>query len=65
MNTYTWHYDRGEVTSITWTWHYNGVAPWIDILRWCNDNLKHVYAYSETLEFRDEQEFTMFLLRWS
>lgn len=63
MNTWTWYNHRGEVTSITW--QYNGVAPWIDILRWCNANLKHVYFYSETLEFRDEREFTMFLLRWS
>lgn len=55
-----------------YSWQYNGVAPWAEIVRWCMDNLYHGghyepnwYTGPETFYFSDEKEYAWFLLRWS
>lgn len=55
-----------------YTWQYNGVATWHEIIRWCTDNLYHGGHYEpnwwskyETIYFKDEKEYAWFLLRWS
>jgi len=54
-------------------WQYNGVAPWLEILTWCMENLYHGGHYepnwftngNDTFYFTDPKEYTLFLLRWS
>lgn len=48
-------------------WQWNGVAKFVEIIDWCQDNFgsngwdfKH-----ETFMFDDEKKFVLFLLRWS
>jgi hypothetical protein len=56
-----------------YSWQYNGVAPWNDIVVWCMQNLYHGGHYEpnwytnqkETFYFKDEKEYILFLLRWS
>ena len=56
-----------------YSWQYNGVAPWLDIINWCMDNLYHGGHYEpnwytnhhETIYFKDKKEYAWFLLRWS
>ena len=54
-----------------YSWQYNGVASWLDIIDWCLDNLYHGGHYEpnwwskyETIYFKDEKEYAWFLLRW-
>ena len=55
------------------SWQYNGVAPWSEIVHWCFKNLYHGGHYEpnwytngyETIYFKDEKEYLMFLLKWS
>ena len=58
---------------MVYSWQYNGVAPWNDIVVWCMQNLYHGGHYEpnwytnkkETFYFKDENEYMLFLLRWS
>lgn len=55
------------MSKLNLTWQYNGCAPWIDILFWCNTNLGE-WSYNhkfETIFFYTEADETMFLLRWA
>jgi hypothetical protein len=46
-------------------WQYTGVAPWEDIVRWCYANLRGEWcAHWETISFRSEEDYVLFLLRW-
>jgi hypothetical protein len=48
------------------SWQYNGFAPTEDIYLWCCDNLKGPWRWTyETIIFDDEQDYTLFLLRWA
>jgi hypothetical protein len=52
---------------MTYSWQYNGIAPWTDIVRWCNQHIPD-YCWSngfETITFTDEKAYAWFLLRWS
>jgi len=47
-------------------WQYNGVAPWDEIMAWCDTNVKgYSYIKFETIYFSREQDYNWFLLRWS
>jgi hypothetical protein len=49
-------------------WQYNGVAPFNDIVAWCGKHFggNATWSYlNETIYFRDEREYTLFLLRWT
>jgi hypothetical protein len=49
-------------------WQYNGVAPFNEIVSWCFQHFgsKVTWSYlNETIYFKDEREYTLFLLRWS
>lgn len=48
-------------------WQYNGVAPFGEIVQWCRDTFGFVdwFWRNETIYFENEQDYTMFLLRWS
>lgn len=48
------------------SWQYNGVAPWEEIVDWCNKTIPdNVYSNGfETLTFDDEKAYVLFLLRW-
>jgi len=48
------------------SWQFNGVAPFIDIVRWCNTNLDYdTWGWkNETIYFNSSAVQTMFLLRW-
>jgi hypothetical protein len=56
-----------------YSWQYNGVAPWNDLVVWCIGNLYHGGHYEpnwyinqkDTFYFKDEKEYMLFLLRWS
>ena len=66
-------FGRNASTSKVYQWQYNGRAPFGDIVEWCYNHLYHGGYYEpnwytnerETIYFRDEKEYTMFLLRWS
>ena len=49
------------------SWQYNGVAPWTDIVNWCWDTypVGSVYHRFETIHFQNERDYTLFLLRWA
>jgi len=49
------------------SWQYNGVAPWTDIVYWCRVTFgaENFIAAWETITFDREQDYAMFLLRWS
>ncbi len=51
---------------------FNNDAQWARMLEWCQENLYHGghyepnwHAQFPSFYFRDEKEYTMFLLRWS
>jgi hypothetical protein len=49
-------------------WQYNGAAPFNEIVSWCFQHFgsKVTWSYlNETIYFKDEREYTLFLLRWS
>jgi len=48
------------------SWQYNGVAPWNDIVSWCNTMIPNdVWSNGcETLSFDNEAAYVWFLLRW-
>jgi hypothetical protein len=56
-----------------YSWQYNGVAPWNDLVVWCIENLYHGGYYepnwhtnqTDTFYFTDEKEYMLFLLRWT
>ena len=46
-------------------WQYNGVAPWDEIIHWCQDHLWYCWNDGfDTIHFDDGGEYTAFLLRW-
>lgn len=48
------------------TWQYNGCAPWDDIILWCQAHIINAWAFRfETIFFYTEEDYTMFLLKWS
>jgi hypothetical protein len=49
------------------TWQYNGVAPWEEIMAWCDQHIgwENYFAPWETIYFRNDSDHTLFLLRWS
>jgi len=51
---------------ISMSWQYNGVAPWNDIVSWCNTMIPNdVWSNGcETLSFDNEAAYVWFLLRW-
>jgi hypothetical protein len=56
-----------------YSWQYNGVASWDELLVWCMKNLYHGEYYKtnwytnhrDTFYFTDEKEYMLFLLRWA
>lgn len=46
------------------TWQYNGVAPFNDLLDWCDQHIETWSFQFETIFFYTEEEYTMFLLKW-
>jgi hypothetical protein len=49
------------------SWQYTGVAPWEDIVDWCQSTFDadSFRARWETIYFLRSQDYAMFLLRWS
>lgn len=47
-------------------WQYNGVAPFEEVLLWCEKNLGNDWIWNfETFYFKTEQDKLLFALRWS
>lgn len=51
-------------------WQYNGVAHWIEIIRWCSitfgiGNTRWYTNGWETIYFTHERDYAWFLLRWA
>lgn len=48
-------------------WQYNGVAPWFDVIDWCNDtfSILKVFHSNEMIYFTHEEDYALFLLRWA
>ena len=47
-------------------WQYDGVAPWADIVQWCNATIPE-YCWSngvETITFTSKKAYTFFSLKW-
>ena len=52
----------------TWypSWQFNGVAPFDDVIVWCEQHLGNNYIWNfETIYFKSQQDHAFFLLRWS
>ena len=48
------------------SWQYNGAAPWREIKQWCLDHFGVFDSNgSETIYFARDEDYTMFVLRWS
>ena len=49
------------------TWQYNGIAPFREIIEWCAAAMPGCWHTNghETLYFKDDTAYTVFLLRWS
>ena len=48
------------------SWQYNGIAPFVEILQWCEKNFDNNWIWNwETIYFKREEDKTMFLLRWA
>ena len=70
-------YDRKDSPTGTWeriqyikknfpSWQYNGVAPFDDVLAWCEEQLCNDFIWNlETIYFKTEQDKLLFALRWS
>ena len=58
-------FDFVEIVDMLKTWQYNGMAPWKDIMHWCESNLKGQYDTNryDTIYFTSEA-YTLFLLKW-
>lgn len=47
-------------------WQYNGVAPFDDVLDWCEEHLGNDWIWNfETIYFKHERDRTAFMLRWA
>lgn len=47
-------------------WQYNGVAPFDNVLVWCEEHFGNDWIWDwETIYFKREEDKTAFLLRWS
>jgi hypothetical protein len=48
------------------SWQYNGVVPFGDVLRWCEEHFGNDWIWDwETVYFKREEDKTAFLLRWA
>lgn len=48
------------------SWQYNGVAPFEDVLLWCEQHFGNDWIWNfETIYFKHERDRTAFMLRWS
>ena len=47
-------------------WQYDGAAPWVDVVRWCNSTIpEHTWSNGfETITFTSHEAFTLFSLKW-
>ena len=49
-----------------YSWQYNGVAPFYEIVEWCEDHLGREFHWDwETIYFADQGQYAWFILRWS
>lgn len=52
-------------------WQYNGVAEWWRIIQWCEDTFgpdgeDKTWRWSyDTIYFKTDKEYTLFILRWT
>jgi len=46
-------------------WQYNGVVPFNQVLNWCDQHNIVIWNEWETLYFTNEQDYLLFLLRWT
>ena len=56
------------VKEFIYSWQYNGVTAFEEIISWCQRNFKDVGTWLYTLDtiyFTNEKEYVMFLLRWA
>jgi len=48
------------------SWQYNGVAPFDNVLQWCELHFGNNWIWDwETIYFKREEDKTVFLLRWA
>ena len=48
------------------SWQYNGVAPFGDVLLWCEHYFGNDWIWNfETIYFKHERDRTAFMLRWA
>lgn len=48
------------------SWQYTGVAPFDDIMSWCQEHFGRDWLWNfETIYFKHEQDRTAFMLRWA
>ena len=47
-------------------WQYNGVAPFEDIILWCEQHFGNDWIWNwETVYFKYERDRTAFMLKWT
>lgn len=48
------------------SWQYNGVAPFDDVLDWCEEHFGNDFVWNfETIYFKHDRDRTAFMLRWA
>ena len=70
-------YGTGQWCADDWTatqyiktyypsWQFNGVAPFDDVIVWCEQHLGNNYIWNfDTIYFKSERDRAFFLLRWT
>lgn len=48
-----------------YTWQYNGIAPWSEVINWCYANVRNWESHYETITFYHEPDYVWFLLKWA
>jgi len=56
-----------RIDGYEWNWQYDGRHHWFDIIKWCNHHIGNSWLTNnyETIYFRSERDYLLFLLRWS
>jgi hypothetical protein len=59
--------DPRKFKDFPYSWQYNGVALWQDVWDWCVDHisLDDFETNWETIYFKNKNDYTFFLLKWT
>lgn len=64
--TANYHVSDMWIKDNCYSWQYNGVAAFDDVVGWCEDQFGNNWAWSfETLYFKYERDYMLFIMKWA